>query len=237
VRIIILDDGQAVAQQGADLLSQQLQKKADSVLGFASGSTPIELYQELIKRHQRKLLNFNKCTSFNLDEYVRIGPNHPQSYRYFMQRHLFDHTDIEPLKTHLPVGNGMDNNTEAETYDQLVATHGGIDLQVLGIGRNNHIGFNEPSSSLSSRYRVKTLTSNTVVDYSHFFNDGEYQPRCAITLGIANILEGPKVVLLATGSGKSEAVKAMIEGPVSSMRPASALQMHKKLLADNNHVG
>lgn len=227
MKVIILKDAASVAAYGANIFKKQLQKKPDSVLGLATGSTPVALYKELIDLNQAKEFSFAGVTSFNLDEYLGLEGDHPQSYRYFMNEQLFDHVDIDKANTHVPPGNAEDPISACAQYEADIEAAGGIDIQLLGIGRNGHIGFNEPSSSLASRTRVKTLTLDTINDNSRFFADGEYQPHLSITMGIGTILESKKVVLLATGEAKAEAIAATVEGPLTAACPASALQMHK----------
>lgn len=225
MQVIIAESAQEVAQLGADQICRLLRENASAVLGLATGSTPIALYQELIERYRRKELTFASAKTFNLDEYVGLEPGHRQSYRYFMNQQLFDFVDIPPQNTQVP--NGMaDPALAADHYEALIRNSGGIDLQVLGLGRNGHIGFNEPSSSLGSLTRIKTLTPDTIRDNSRFFNADEFQPRLAITMGIGTILRARKALLLATGTSKADAVKAMVEGPLSASCPASALQLH-----------
>ncbi len=225
MQVVIVNTDQQVAKYGAQHCAQFITKKPDAVLGLATGSTPLSLYQELIDRHSTGNLSFASVRSFNLDEYIGISENHPQSYRYFMNQKLFNHIDIHKNNTYIPIGIG-DPQLSADQYEMLLKKLGGIDLQILGIGSNGHIGFNEPSSSLGSRTRVKTLTAQTIKDNSRFFKAGEFQPSLAITMGIATILEAKQVLLLATGESKAQAVRDFIEGPVSASCPASALQMH-----------
>ncbi|MBN7795057.1 glucosamine-6-phosphate deaminase [Parahaliea mediterranea] len=226
MKVVILDNPAAVAHYGADLFQQQLARKPASVLGLATGSTPVSLYRELIARHRAGLLGFGEVRSFNLDEYLDLPATHPQSYRQFMQREFFDHIDIAPGNTRVPAGDAADPIAACEDYERAIVDAGGIDIQLLGIGRNGHIGFNEPTSCLASRTRVKTLTRETIDDNARFFRAGEPQPHMAITMGIGTIMESRLVVLLATGESKAAAVKAMVEGPVSAWCPASILQMH-----------
>lgn len=227
MQIVIQPNADAVAEYGADQFSRLLSKKPDAVLGLATGSTPVALYQKLIGRFQAGELSFAKATSFNLDEYLGLSPEHPQSYRYFMQQQLFGLIDIAPERTHVPAGDAADPIAACHDYEAKISAAGGIDLQLLGIGRNGHIGFNEPSSGLRSRTRVKTLTQATIDDNARFFAEGEYQPHLSITMGIGTILDARKVLLLATGEAKADAVKAMVEGPLSAACPASALQLHQ----------
>ncbi|MDO3388221.1 glucosamine-6-phosphate deaminase [Gilvimarinus sp. SDUM040013] len=227
MKVIILKDAAAVAAYGANIFKKQLQKKPDSVLGLATGSTPVALYKELIKLSEAKEFSFAGVTTFNLDEYLGLDGEHPQSYRYFMNEQLFNHVDIDKSKTQVPPGNAQDPVAACNDYEADIDAAGGIDIQLLGIGRNGHIGFNEPSSSLASRTRVKTLTLDTINDNSRFFADGEYQPHLSITMGIGTILESKKVVLLATGASKADAIAATVEGPLTAACPASALQLHQ----------
>ena len=178
--------------------------------------------------HREEGLSFAQVTTFNLDEYIGLPADHPQSYRATMQEMLFDHVDIPQERTHVP--NGMVENIEEEcaSYEAKIQAAGGIDLQVLGIGSDGHIGFNEQGSSLASRTRIKTLTPQTLKDNARFFGSAEEVPHHVITMGIGTILETKRIVLLAFGSGKAEAIAGMVEGPITASNPASALQMHEK---------
>jgi glucosamine-6-phosphate deaminase len=228
--VIILKDSDAVAAEGAALLLQLLQTKSNAVLGLASGRTPLAMYKRLIDESRAAGLSFRDVTTFNLDEYLGLQPTDAQSYRAYMQRELFDHIDIDPGNTFLPeCGAGVDPLEVGPAYEKLIRARGGIDLQVLGIGRNGHIGFNEPTSSLNSRTRIKTLTRETVAANREHFDDPTRQPQLAITMGIATILDAGHIVLLATGSDKAAAVRQSVEGPVSAMCPASILQLHEKV--------
>ncbi|WP_333609031.1 glucosamine-6-phosphate deaminase [Arsukibacterium sp.] len=228
MQIVILADATAVAAYGAKLFIRQLQQKADSVLGLATGSTPVALYQQLILAYQQAQVSFARAKSFNLDEYLGLAGSHVQSYRYFMQQQLFQHIDMLPEHTFVPDGSAADPFAACQQYEQQIAAAGGIDLQLLGLGRNGHIGFNEPSSGLRSRTRIKTLTAATINDNARFFAADEYQPHLAITMGIGTILDARSLLLLATGAAKADAVKAMIEGPLCSACPASAIQLHQQ---------
>ncbi len=230
MKVVILKDAAEVAKYGADIFIKQIKRKPDSVLGLATGSTPVALYKELISAYQTGRVSFKNVSSFNLDEYLGLTGTHPQSYRYFMNQQLFDHIDIEKSQTAVPPGDAEDPFSACEQYENNIKQKGGIDIQLLGIGRNGHIGFNEPSSSLMSRTRVKTLTRATIDDNARFFGPDEYQPHLSITMGIGTILESKKVVLLATGANKAEAIKATVEGPLTAACPASALQMHEHVV-------
>lgn len=226
MKVVILDDAAAVAKYGADIFREQLAKKADSVFGLATGSTPLMLYRELIASNQRGEISFAGVKTFNLDEYMDLAAEHPQSYRHFMDREFFNHIDIDPGNTRVPPGDAANPLVACREYEAAIQEAGGIDIQLLGIGRNGHIGFNEPTSCLNSRTRVKTLTRETIGDNARFFSEGEFQPQLSITMGIGTIMEARLVVLLATGRSKARAIRAMVEGPVSAWCPASALQMH-----------
>lgn len=226
MKVVILDDAAAVARYGADLIREQLRNKPDSVLGLATGSTPLSLYRELIKSNQRGEISFAGVRTFNLDEYMDLPADHRQSYRFFMDREFFDHIDIRLQDTRVPPGDADNPISACREYEEAIQAAGGIDLQLLGIGRNGHIGFNEPTSCLTSRTRIKTLTRETIEDNARFFSEGESQPQLAITMGIGTIMEARLIVLLATGASKASAIRNMVEGPVSAWCPASALQMH-----------
>ncbi len=235
MRVVILDSQQDVAAYGADIFIRQVQSNPRSVLGLATGSTPLALYKLLIEANRAGTVSFNGVSTFNLDEYLGLAPNHPQSYRHFMNTHLFDHIDIDKAQTAVPPGNASDPLRACGEYEAAIGQLGGIDIQLLGIGRNGHIGFNEPSSGLMSRTRVKTLTPETIRDNARFFSADEYQPHLSVTMGIGTILDARKVVLLATGAAKAEAIEAAVEGPITASWPASALQLHADavLIVDN----
>jgi glucosamine-6-phosphate deaminase len=228
MQIIIYDNAQQVAISAAQWVQSLIKEKAKPVLGLATGSTPISLYQELVQLYQTGDISFADVTSFNLDEYHAINERSSQSYRSFMHANLFGHVNIEQNNTFLPTCNQDQNPREQGlAYEEKIKQAGGIDLQILGIGANGHIGFNEPSSSLTSRTRVKTLTQQTLTDNSRLFLDDEIQPTTAMTMGIATIMEARYVLLMATGKNKAQAVKDMITGSVSANCPASILQMHE----------
>ena len=226
MKVVILETAADVAHYSASIFSRQLQSKPNSVFGLATGTTPISLYKELIALTQSGELTFSQVRTFNLDEYLDLPPEHPQSYRHFMNKELFEHIDIDKNNTRVPEGDSAHPIQASEAYEQAIHDSGGIDIQLLGIGRNGHIGFNEPTSCLTSRTRVKTLTRETIEDNARFFSQGEQQPHLSLTMGIGTIMDARMVVLLATGESKASAIKAMVEGPVSAWNPASALQMH-----------
>lgn len=219
----ILESARAVAMKAADRCVELLGRKPDARLGLATGSTPQALYAELIRRKENGDLSFTGVETFNLDEFLGVGPDHERSFHRAMNESLFDHVDIDPALTHLPAGDAADPVAEAEAYEARIVAAGGIDLQILGIGRNGHIGFNEPGSSLASRTRVKTLARTTLRDSGIPDDAG---PTMAITMGIGTILDARALLLLATGSAKAAAVAAALEGPLSASCPASAIQLH-----------
>jgi len=230
VEVLIFDKKESASQYAAKIFSKQIREKPDAVIGLATGSTPHLLYRELRRQHEEEGLDFSAITSFNLDEYVGLDSNHPSSYRYFMQQALFDHVNIEQDRVHLPNGMSDDVPATCAGYEKSISGVGGIDLQVLGLGGDGHIGFNEPSSSLASRTRIKTLTQETREDNARFFDSSDDVPRHCITMGIGTIMEARRIVLLAFGERKAAAVRQVVEGPVSAMWPATILQMHSSVV-------
>jgi len=231
MQVIIYDDAKGVADSAAEWVSTLIQQKESPVLGLATGSTPISLYKALVEQHKLGKTSFANVTSFNLDEYFDIAQDNPQSYRSFMNENLFDHVDINSNKTFLPTCNSEQNPREqGVAYEELIKQAGGVDLQILGIGANGHIGFNEPSSSFASRTRIKTLTQQTLTDNSRLFKADEEQPTLAMTMGIATIMDARYVLLMATGKNKAQAVKDMVTGALSANCPASVLQQHENAI-------
>lgn len=228
MEVLIFPDALALAKKSADLVESQIQTYPDSVIGLATGSTPLGLYEQLISRHEESGLSFSKIRTFNLDEYVGIPSDHPQSYRTFMDENLFDRINIDKSNTQVPDGMAENPLEVGPEYEKMIEAAGGIDLQILGVGTDGHIGFNEPTSSLGSITRVKTLTQQTMADNSRFFEPDEFQPKLAITMGMKTILDARRILLLAHGENKAEAVRDMIEGPLSAFCPASALQLHQR---------
>ncbi len=234
--VIIKSNFDEMSKEAAKIVAQRIRKKPNLVLGLATGSTPLGLYKELIRMHQNEGLDFSKVTTFNLDEYIGLPPSHDQSYHFFMQENLFKHINLDPRFVHVPHGMADDADAFCEWYENEITKFGGIDIQILGIGGNGHIAFNEPGSSLGSRTRIKTLTNKTIQDNSRFFESIEQVPRFAITMGIGTIMDSRELILLANGLGKSDAVKAAVEGPITGMCPASIIQMHRKatVILDND---
>ena len=228
MEIIIADSAQELGKLAATVIERQLLRKPSSVLGLATGSTPVGTYAELVRRHKEEGLDFSKVVTFNLDEYLDLSPSHSQSYRYFMNQHLFNHINVDPQNIHVPYGHAEEVEEFCDWYEAEIKRAGGIDIQILGIGADGHIAFNEPGSSLGSRTRLKTLTKQTIDDNARFFDDAEEEvPRFAITMGVGTILEAKQVLLVANGAKKAEIVAQAIEGPITAQVSASALQMHR----------
>lgn len=226
--VIIKKNYEELSVEAAKVLADRLKKKPNLVLGLATGSTPLGLYKELIRLHQYEGLDFSKVTTFNLDEYVGLPPSHDQSYHYFMQKNFFEHVNINPRYIHVPQGMANDVTQFCDWYEERIKSFGGIDVQILGIGANGHIAFNEPGSSLGSRTRIKTLTSTTREANKRFFKEDEIVPRYAITMGVGTIMDAKELLLVATGNNKADAIKTAVEGPLTAMCPASIIQMHKE---------
>jgi glucosamine-6-phosphate deaminase len=219
----------AASEAVAEIMAAALNAKPDCIFGLATGSTPIEVYRELCNRHRNDRLSFAKASTYNLDEYIGLPPDHPQSYRWYMHEHLFAHVDFDPASTHLPDVHTGNAAAAAEAYERDLARVGGVDLQLLGIGTNGHIGFNEPGTTLDSVTRVVDLAESTIASNSRFFDSPGEVPRQAITMGIASILRAKEIVLMATGAAKADAVRGAIHGPVSTTNPASFLQTHPRV--------
>lgn len=230
MRVVILDSTDAVSRFAADQVADVMHRSRNSgkspVLGLATGGTPLGLYNELIQRYRDGSLSFADVRSFNLDEYVGLPPEHDQSYHYYMKESLFQHIDIRMENTAVPQTWQCDLSISSLEYESKIKNAGGIDLQILGIGTDGHIGFNEVGSSLASRTRLKTLTRQTRSDNARYFTSIDDVPIAAITMGIATILEARAILLLATGANKAKAVAGCVEGAISSGLPASALQLH-----------
>ena len=231
MRVIVKSDKDGVSKRAAQFVANLVRRRPNCVLGLATGGTPLGMYTELIRMHREEDLDFSRVVSFNLDEYVGLSATHAQSYRYFMQQNFFDHINIDPRDTHVPDGRALDFEAYCEQYERLIAEEGGIDVQVLGIGSDGHIAFNEPGSSLGSRTRLKTLTEETIHDNARFFGSEREVPHLAITMGVGTILESRQCLLLAAGKNKAKAIRETIEGPITAQVTASALQLHRDVIA------
>jgi glucosamine-6-phosphate deaminase len=225
--VIVKETYDAMSTEAARIVADRLRKKPDLVLGLATGSTPLGLYRELIRLHKEEGLDFSKVTTFNLDEYVGLPPEHDQSYHYFMWENFFKHINLDPRFIHIPQGMAKDIDAFCDWYEHRIVDRGGLDIQILGIGANGHIAFNEPGSSLGSRTPIKTLTGTTRQENARFFKNMDEVPKYAITMGVGTIMDAKELLLLATTSSKAGAVRSAVEGPVTAMCPASIIQMHR----------
>ncbi len=226
MEVVIQPTYEEMSKVAAREVVRVLNTKPNAVLGMATGSTPLGLYQELARLHREEGLDFAQVTTFNLDEYVGLQPDHPQSYHYFMYENFFKHVNVPQQNIYIPSGNTSNYRAFCSWYEQRIEECGGIDIQILGIGSDGHVAFNEPGSSLSSRTRLKTLAKQTIDDNARFFEQREDVPVYAITMGVGTIMEASHLILLANGPNKAQAVAKAVEGPVTSMVTASALQLH-----------
>jgi len=228
--VILKRNSEEISGQAAQLVASAVRKKPSLVLGLATGGTMVGVYNHLVQLHKEGSLDLSRVVTFNLDEYLGLPATHSQSFHHFMQKHFFSHVNVDPRNIHIPDGTIQGNYDQyCASYEEAIHKAGGIDLQILGIGRNGHIGFNEPTSSLASRTRLKVLSQETIDDNAKSFAPGEESPRCAITMGIGTILEARKIILLAAGAAKAAAVSKSIEGPIASAVSASALQLHPEV--------
>jgi glucosamine-6-phosphate deaminase len=233
MEVVVLPSPREISGAAARIVATLVQRNPYAVLGLATGESPKDTYAELARLHRDENIDFARVTTFNLDEYVGLSPDHPSSYHRYMREHLFDHVNLAPERTHIPEGNATDLPRACRDYEDAIRRAGGIDLLLLGLGGDGHIAFNEPSSSLASRTRIKTLARSTQAAA------GATAPRHVITMGVATILEARRCLLLAYGRKKAAAVAKMIEGPVTAMVPASALQLHPRttVLVDEEAAG
>ena len=230
MQIHVFQNSAQIGQAAATVIAAQLLRKPDSILGLATGSSPIPTYQNLIAMHQAGVLDFSQAVSFNLDEYVGINPNHVCSYHRFMQDNLFSQVNMKPENIHIPDGNAADLAAAAKAYDAAIVAAGGIDLQVLGIGRNGHIGFNEPGEEFVYGCHEVKLSQSTIEANTRFFDSEAEMPRSAVSLGIGAIMQAKQVLLIATGADKAEAVRHAIEEDVSPQWQASILRTHPNVV-------
>ena len=217
-------DYESVSSRAADLVCKAISKNRGGVYGFATGSTPERLYELLVTRYQRGEVSFDRLTTVNLDEYIGLAADHEQSYATFMQHHLFGHVNVRPESIHFPVA-----VPDPSVFEKLIRNKGGIDLQILGLGSNAHIGFNEPGSPFDSRTRVVSLAPSTIKDNARFFDSIEDVPHQAVTMGIQTIMEAREILLLACGPAKADAVARCLQGPRTEEVPGSCLQGHSNV--------
>ncbi|AZO93501.1 glucosamine-6-phosphate deaminase [Halocella sp. SP3-1] len=226
MRVIVENDYQSMSRKAALLLASQVNLKPNSVLGLATGSTPEGMYQELVEMYHRGEIDFSEVVTFNLDEYYKLPPENEESYHYYMQENFFKHVNLHPENTNIPRGMVEKVETECWYYEEKIRRAGGIDLQVLGIGSNGHIGFNEPGDRLNVTTKLVELTEETIESNSRFFDSLDKVPRKAISVGMATILKARRIILLASGKNKAEAIKKTINGYVDTRIPSSLLQTH-----------
>ncbi|GEQ20423.1 glucosamine-6-phosphate deaminase [Clostridium butyricum] len=227
MKIIVADNYNAMSRAAALTIKELINKKHDAVLGLATGSTPIGTYDELIKMNKNDEIDFSDIKTVNLDEYIGLNENNNQSYRYFMNEKLFNHININKKNTFVPNGTSDNIEEEAKNYDKMIDELGGIDLQILGIGNNGHVAFNEPDSSLSVGTHITNLTQNTIEANARFFESMDDVPKKAITMGLGQIMKAKKIILLANGVNKADAVKGLLSGKITTDNPATLLQLHR----------
>ena len=230
MKIYVSDDYKGMSRKAANIVSAQVILNPSCVLGLATGSTPIGMYKQLIDWYNKGDLDFSQVKSVNLDEYVGLAPTHDQSYRYFMQTNLFDHVNIDPANTNVPNGLASDTEAECERYNGVIRSMGGIDVQVLGMGHNGHIGFNEPGQAFELETHVVDLTERTIEANARFFASKDEVPKRAITMGIKSIMQARQILVVVSGEDKAEIVKKAFFGPVVPQVPASILQMHPNVV-------
>jgi glucosamine-6-phosphate deaminase len=228
MELVIQPDAERAAWLVASLVAKALRQKPHLVLGLATGRTMERVYGYLVRMHHEEGLDFSLCRTFNLDEYIGLRPDHPGSYRYYMDQNLFKHINIDPRNTFLPDGMAADLPAACRRYEETMLEFGGIDLQLLGIGADGHIGFNESLSALRSRTRDKALAPSTIAVNSTLFAHPGEMPKRAITMGVGTILDARTIILLVTGKSKADILAKAVEGPITSMVSASALQLHSK---------
>jgi len=229
MRIIVEKDYQAMSKKAALMVASQITLKANSNLGLATGATPLAMYNNLIEMYEQNEVDFSEVQSFNLDEYCGLAENHPNSYHYYMYDNFFNNINIKEKNVHIPNGTAENFNKECRNYENSIKRARGIDLQILGIGSNGHIGFNEPAENLNVATEVVDLKSETIDANSRYFDSKDEVPKKAISMGMATILKADRIVLLASGKNKAEAIKNTISGKISTKVPASLLQTHPKI--------
>lgn len=226
MRVIVCENYEEMSKAGARIVAAQILLHPASVLGLATGSTPVGLYRALSEMYRAGEIDFSEITTFNLDEYYPISPGNPNSYRYFMNENLFDHINIPKFRTHIPNGMADDPAAECAAYDRMIREAGGIDLQLLGIGLNGHIGFNEPDGILTTGTHITQLTESTIEANSRFFESRDEVPTFALTMGMETILHARKIILLASGANKHPAVKQLLDHTITTHMPATLLKVH-----------
>ncbi|WP_297636371.1 glucosamine-6-phosphate deaminase [uncultured Clostridium sp.] len=227
MRLIVVKNYDEMSKVGAEEMASVIKENPKAILGLATGGTPEGMYKELIRMNKDGEIDFKDITSVNLDEYVGLQGDHPQSYRYFMNTHLLDYINIDKTKTFVPNGLAKDINEEGRKYDQMIDNLGGIDIQLLGVGTNGHIAFNEPDGELVAGTHLTGLTQSTIDSNSRYFESADEVPKTAITMGLGQIMKSKKILLLASGENKAEAMKELFSGKIGTSCPVTMLQMHK----------
>ena len=230
MQVYVAENYTDMSRKAANILSAQVILKPDTVMGLATGSSPVGTYQQLIEWYKKGDLDFAQVRTVNLDEYAGLAPEHSQSYRRFMQENFFDHINIPRENTHVPNGLAPDLEAECRRYNQVIQSLGGIDIQLLGMGHNGHIGFNEPGQAFELETHVVDLTDNTIEANARFFASRDEVPRQAITMGIKSIMQAQRIVMVVSGADKADIVRAAFAGPVVPQVPASILQMHPNFI-------
>ncbi|EHI97782.1 Glucosamine-6-phosphate deaminase [Clostridium sp. DL-VIII] len=230
MKLLVVKDYEEMSKVAAETFKEVINEKPEAILGLATGSTPVGLYKYLIEMNKNKEIDFSKIKTVNLDEYVGLGEENPQSYRYFMNENLFNHVNINKSNTFVPNGLAKDLDEETKNYDKRIDELGGIDLQILGIGSNGHIAFNEPDEFLISETHVTNLAQSTIEANSRFFNSIEEVPTKAISMGIGQIMKAKKILLLVKGEDKADAIKELLNGKITTNNPATILKLHKDVV-------
>ena len=230
MKVIVCKTYEEASLESAKIVAEVMKNKPNAILGLATGSTPEGMYSELARMNKEGEIDFKDITTVNLDEYYPISPDNDQSYRYFMNKNLFDRVNIDKSRTHVPDGSAPDGEKEAERYENYVRSLGGADIQVLGIGRNGHIAFHEPDEELVPVTHVTSLTADTIDANARFFKSADEVPTHALTMGMGTILSAKKIIIIATGANKHEAVKQMLKGTCTTKCPASFLNLHKDVV-------
>lgn len=230
MKVIVTKNYDELSKVAANEMANIIRNNPKAILGLATGGSPVGMYKELIKMNQSGEIDFSKVTTVNLDEYVGLSGDHPQSYRYFMNNTLFNHINIDKKNTYVPNGLAENIEEECKNYDAKIAELGGTDVQLLGVGNNGHIAFNEPDSSLVSGTHLTGLTEDTIKANARFFDTIDEVPKTALTMGLGGIMKSKKIIVIASGESKAEAVRGMVSGKISTNMPASMLQMHRDVV-------
>jgi len=230
MQVIVSKNYEEMSKRAANLIQAQLTWQPKSVLGLATGSTPIGMYKALVDLYRAGNIDFSQVTTFNLDEYIGLGKSDPQSYYHFMQDNLFDHVNLIKDQSFIPDGLALDYGKECDRYEALIKAHGGIDLQILGIGHNGHIGFNEPNVEFEAKTHVVSLDDATIEANKRFFSSADAVPKQAISMGIKTIMKSKKIILMASGASKADIVSQLVKDEISPNVPASVLHLHDQVV-------